>query len=229
MKIRLGDLRQIIREAWGSEQLALYTWKNSPSSVKVLLYSPAELLSLDWSERHELPKDVVKGYASFHEPDEPCNGAWEVSGMAGIGLGKTLYGLGYYLTPKGRLMPDRVFSSKRARDAWTKSSGKMLGFPLDDIAAPKTPDPNDDCSVQVSTMKGGPDPVLDVAYEGPPVDPSPMMKVHDNTVTELMQILNGLGAMYADPEEVDEMLGKMLKSVSTKYFTSEFQKYYKER
>jgi hypothetical protein len=56
-----------------------------------------------------------------------------------------------------------------------------------------------------------------------------MMKVHDNTVTELMQILNGLGAMYADPEEVDEMLGGMLKSVSTKYFTSEFQKYYKER
>jgi hypothetical protein len=117
----------------------------------------------------------------------------------------------------------------------------MPGLPLDDVEAHDnkgrsivphpnhTDDPGDDCQLQVPTAKGGPDPVLDVAYAGPPVDPGPMMRVHDNTVVELMEILNGLGAMYADPEEVDEMLGGMLKSVSTKYFTSEFQKYYKER
>lgn len=229
MKMQLGDLRKLIRDAIGGDTLALYTWKNSPSSVKVLLYSPAELLSLDWSERHELPKDVVKGYASFHEPDEPCNGAWEVSAIAGIGYGKILYGLGYYLTPNRRLMPDRAFSSKRAKDAWAKSSGKMRGFPLDDVNDPRTDDPNDDCSMQVPTAKGGPDPVLDVAYEGPPVDPGPMMKAHSDAVVKLMKILNRIGAMYTDPRDVDEMLGDMLRSVSTKYFTSEFQKYYKER
>ena len=229
MKIRLGDLRKMIQDSLGGDQLALYTWKNSPSNVKVLLYSPSELLSLDWSERYELPKEVVKGYASFREPDEPCNGAWEVSSIAGIGHGKTLYGLGYYLTPNGRLMPDRMFSSKRAKEAWTKSSGKMKGFPLDDIKDPQTEDPNDDCVLQVPSDKGGPDPVLDVAYAGPPVDPGPMMKAHDNTVKKLMKILNGLGAVYTDSEEVDEMLGGMLKSVSTKYFSSEFGKYSRER
>ena len=209
----------------GGNELALYTWNNTPSNVKVLLYSPSELLSLDWSERYELPKEIVKGYASFRQPDEPCNGAWEVSSIAGIGLGKTLYGLGYYMAPNGRLMPDRSFSSKRAKNAWAKSSGKMQGFPLDDIKDPRTDDPNDDCELQVPTKQGGPKPVLDVAYEGPPVDPGPMMKAHDKTVAKLMKILNGLGAVYVDPVDVDEMLGGMLKSVSTKYFTSEFRKY----
>jgi len=211
--------------------MALYTWSNSSSAVKVLLYSPDELLSLDWSDRYELPEGIVKGYAAFHRPDEPCNGAWEVSSIAGIGHGRTLYGLGYYLTPNGRLMPDRAFSSKRARDAWTKSSGKMRGFPLDDVKDPKTPDPNDDCSMQVPTAKGGPDPVLDVAYEGPPVDPGPMMKAHDATAAKLMKVLNSHGASYTDSDYsvVDEMLGGMLKRASTKYFTSEFRKYYKEK
>lgn len=239
MKISIGDLRQIIREALDSEQLALYTWSNSPSSIKVLLYSPVELLSLDWSDRYELPKDVVKGYAAFHRPDEQCRGAWEVTAIAGIGYGKILYGLGYSLTPNNMLMPDRAFSSKKATDAWTKSSEKMTGFPLDYVDAEESEkitsdDPSDDCEVRSwkidpETGKGSGDPVLDMAYKGPHTNPGPMMKVHDNTVTELMEILNGLGAMYADPEEVDEMLGGMLKSVSTKYFSSEFQKYYKER
>jgi len=208
------------------------------------LYSPSELLSLNWSNRYELPMDIIKGYATFHKPDEPCNGAWEVSSIAGIGHGATLYGLGYSLTPNGRLMPDRMFSSKRAKAAWSRaiSSEKLNRFPLDDVEEHKegepidprhepnhTDDLRDDCQLQVPTAKGGPDPVLDFAYKGPPVDPDPMMRVHDATVKKLMEILNDPEAKYTDPEEVDKMLGGMLKRVSTKYSTSEFQKYYKER
>lgn len=228
MRIRLGDLRKIIRESLGSEELALYKWEY-PSRIGVLLYSPSELLSLDWNDRYELPKEIVKGYAKFNASDKPCNGAWEVSSIAGIGYGATLYGLGYALVPGGRLMPDRSFSSKRARDAWTKSLGKLKGFPLDDAKDPQTADPNDDCPVQVPVKNGGPDPVLDAAYEGPAVDPGPMLQAHEATVEKLMKILNDLGGEYTDPAEVDDVLGQMFRDISTKYFTSEFGKYYKER
>lgn len=228
MKIRLGELRKLIREAMGGDELALYMW-DFPSYVKVVLYSPAELLALDWAERSELPLGVLKGYASFHKTDDPCNGAWEVSSIAGIGYGKILYGLGYALVPGGRLMPDRYYSSKRAQGAWKKSLGRLRGFPLDDVDNPQTKDPNDDCTVQVPVKKGGPDPVLDVAYEGPAVDPGPMQQVHRKTVEELMRILNDVGGEYVDPDDVADVLGEMLREASTKYFQSEFEKYYKER
>lgn len=234
MKIRLGDLRRLIREALEGEDLALYVWKLSAGFIKIALYSPAELLALDWRNRWELPKEILKGYAAFHEPDQPCNDAWEVTSIAGVGYGKLLYGLGYSLVPTGRLMPDRMYSSKRAKDAWGKQVGKLQSYPLDDFYAPKekqlTPDdPSDDCDLQVPMKKGGPDPVLDAAYEGGGVDPTPMILVHEKTVRELMRVLNDLGGKYANPEDVDKMLGDMLRKTSTKYFTSEFEKYYKER
>jgi len=226
MKIRLGELRRLIREALRGEDLALYVWRH-PSYIKLVLYSPAELLALDWNDRFELPKDVIKGYASFHQTDNPCNDAWEVSSVAGIGYGKVLYGLGYALVPSGRLMPDRGYSSKRARDAWTKSAGKMKSFPLDNVWNPQTLDPSDDCELQVPGVKGEPS-VLDYAYEGPKVDPGPMVMIHKRSVEELMEILNSIGGEYTDSEDVEKVLGDMLTKASTKYFTSEFGKYYKE-
>ena len=102
MKIRLGDLRRLIREALGGEDLAVYMWNSSymtrvgssSSSVKLVLYSPSELLGLDWENTFEIPKDVLKGYAAFGQPENPCHGAWEVSSIAGVGYGKLLYGIG---------------------------------------------------------------------------------------------------------------------------------------
>jgi len=228
MKIRMGELRRLIREAFGGERLALYVWRFS-SYIKVVLYSPADLLALDWSERSELPTEVLRGYASFHETDDPCNGAWEVSSIAGIGYGKILYGLGYALVPGGRLMPDREYSSKRAQGAWRKSTGKLRGFPLDDVEDPQTEDPNDDCAVRLSVKKGGPDPVLDVAYEGPRVDPGPMQQVHQETLEELMEILNAAGGDYGNVREVGKVLGYMLEDASGEYFQVEFKKYSRER
>lgn len=228
MKIRLSELRRLIREALTDEELALYVWRY-PSYIKVVLYSPSELLGLDWSNRFEIPKSVLRGSAGFGQTDKPCRRAWQVSSIAGIGFGKLLYGLGYALVPSGRLMPDRDFSSKRAKDAWTRSAGKMKGLPLDDVENPKTPEKEDDCKVQVPTDKGGPDPVLDVAYEGPQVDPGPMERVHEKTIEKLMGVLNSVSNKRFDYEQTKEKLEDMLRSSSAKFFTSEFEKYYKER
>jgi len=226
MKIRMGELRKLIREAVGGERLALYTRRRS-SSIKVVLYSPADLLALDWGKKFKLPTEVLRGFASFHKAEDPCNGAWEVEAIAGIGYGKILYGLGYALVPGGRLMPDRNFTSKRAKGAWMKSLGKVRGFPLDDVNDPQTKDPNDDCTVRVPVKKGGPDPVLDMAYEGPAVDPGPMQQVHRETVEELMRILND-GGESMNLDEVAGVLNDMLLKAGLKYFQTEFEKYWKE-
>ena len=77
--------------------------------------------------------------------------------------------------------------------------------------------------------KGGPDPVLDVAYEGGGVNPEPMRATHYRTLEKLAKILNDLDGGRRSAEEVEDVLGGMLKSVSTGFFTSEFEKYYKER
>ena len=216
MKIRLGDLRRLIREALEGEDLALYEWKPRPGYIKIVLYSPEKLLALDWSDRSGFPAGIVKGYASFHKPDQPCKDAWEVFSIAGIGYGKLLYGLGYSLVPTGRLMPSRTFSSPRAKEAWGKQVGKLKSYPLDDISAPeekkRTPkDPSDDCELQKPIMNGGPDHVMDAAYEGGGVDPTPMRVAHKRVVRNLMIILNDLGAEYTSVEEVDKMLGDMLR------------------
>ena len=236
MKIRLGDLRRLIREALGGEDLAVYMWNStyktrvgsSSPSVKLVLYSPSELLGLDWGNTLEIPNYVLKGYAAFGQPENPCNGAWEVYSIAGVGYGKLLYGIGYYLSPLGRLMPDRHFTSSIAKRAWAKSAPKMNGFTLDDVENPKTPEKKDDCEVRVPTEKGGPDPVLDKAYEGPPVDPGPMVDRHEETVDKLTKIFNDLGDNLSR-QDVEKMLGDMFRKASTKFFMSEFEKYYMEK
>lgn len=151
--------------------------------MQVFLYSPDEI----FADREafmkgsflpdEDPTGIVKGYARFQEHENPCNGAWEVTAIAGRGLGKILYGLGYSLSPRHRLMPDRHYTSGEARRAWKVAASKGLrGIPLDNESGTLTPDnEEDDCELQAPIKydeegnidsSGGPDPLLDVAYEG---------------------------------------------------------------
>jgi hypothetical protein len=176
MKIRLGDLRRLIREALEPNRLALYTYPDDARGrrvIKVVLYSPTEILGdVEKFKKESFLYDqdntgIVKGYARFQEPEHPCNGAWEVTSIAGKGLGKILYGLGYSLTPNGRLMPDRHYTTNAGKQAWSKAATKLNGLPLDDEIGSLTPeDPEDDCELQNPIDAGGPDPLLDVAYEG---------------------------------------------------------------
>jgi hypothetical protein len=56
-----------------------------------------------------------------------------------------------------------------------------------------------------------------------------MRATHYRTLEKLTKILNDLDGGRRSAEEVEDVLGGMLKSVSTGFFTSEFEKYYKER
>lgn len=87
----------------------------------------------------------------------PCAGAWEVIGSAGRGYGKLVYAMGYFMSPTGRLIPDRSSLTQDAILAWA-TVNRSAGIPLDDKTHPDsgrepfhdlyhTEDPSDDCLI----------------------------------------------------------------------------------
>ena len=94
----------------------------------------------------------------------PCAGAWEVTGSAGPKYGKLVYAMGYYMSPTGRLIPDRFSLSQDAVLAWSKVD-KSSSIPLDDKTHPgpgrepfhdlhHTEDPSDDCLIYTTGVSG---------------------------------------------------------------------------
>jgi hypothetical protein len=151
MKIRLGDLRKIIREALGEQgaQDNLAAWVDDGELKKTaVIYSPSALI--DFSKTIDgvaqpkslagelVDNDIVKGYIAIRQPDEstPCNGAWEVIFSVGPRLGEVVYGVGFALSPSGILMPDRRSVSQKARRRWEKEGGRRVMKPLDNFEHP---------------------------------------------------------------------------------------------
>ena len=94
----------------------------------------------------------------------PCAGAWEVTGSAGPKYGKLVYAMGYYMSPTGKLIPDRFSLSRDAVLAWSKVD-KSSSIPLDDKTHPRpgrepfhdlhhTEDPSDDCLIYTTGGSG---------------------------------------------------------------------------
>jgi hypothetical protein len=192
MKIRLGELRKIIREALSRSpeaDLAVIVRESTALNfVGAVVYSAPALIdvvranaALPPEEQAESVDDlvsafmdagVVVGYVKLNKPAEPCNDAWKVIGSWGPGMGAVVYDLALALSPTGRLMSDRFSVSPGARSRWEKISaarGDAAILPLDDEYAPPakqlTPDEEgDDCELRVPIKRGGPDPLLDRAY-----------------------------------------------------------------
>jgi hypothetical protein len=115
--------------------------------------------------RKYISDTFVKGFIEVGPPRGvglsagPCNGAWMVYRSAGPGYGKIVYGVGFALSPTGRLIPDRLSVSDSAKVGWDKQfTGGRGRLPLDDIDAHRnggsirphpnhTDDPSDDCIV----------------------------------------------------------------------------------
>lgn len=164
MKIRLSELRRLIREVVGGDDLALLVTRPNPGKVMVYLYSPSGVednlgdvvASVENGRDGAGVTGVIVGMAGYGKPTGPCHGAWGVTSIAGVGYGRILYGLGYNLTPNGRLMPDRFDNTPMAVAAWSKAARKLKKVPFDE----------EDCDLVLPRSKGGPDPLLDAAYEG---------------------------------------------------------------
>lgn len=188
MKIRIKELRRIIRQVLvessgptDASNLAVITFEEGKTKTAVL-YSP-EVLLRAMSENPEVVESVplsrlfnevggVKGYITISPSrSDRCNNAWKVDASSGRGLGEIVYGIGFAMSTTGRLMSDRNSISLEddvspgARSRWEKIAKGHKKIPLDDFRDPQTPQPEDDCFLFLPRARGGPDPILDNAYE----------------------------------------------------------------
>lgn len=183
MKIRLSQLRKIIREEITKPALlesledviisdmAAVVSDTGTSRTAVVYNVDALITALG---RRRLDTLKVVGIVQISEPrGAPCRGAWMIRGITGPG--KIMYGLAYAMSPSGLVVPDRSSVSPSATSAWKKYSLKADSdkiLPLDDASHPKsgtdpyhdkhhTEDPNDDCFTSHDEE------FLNAAYKGP--------------------------------------------------------------
>jgi len=210
MKIRLGDLRRVIHEAAGSlqlntDELAAMLTEND-DGAKVVVYHPVPIENM----MRKLPGDVVTrspelmaklkehmvGWVQVVKPKDPC---WDAMMIASIaGPGKLMYGIAYALSPSGLLISDRDYMTDAALSAWRNMSakGKRNKKKLDDVNAPSTPEPVDDCKV----LK---DDFLNYAYEAEGWEMGVLETMHDNHEAVIARATKG-GILTR--EEVEKVL-----------------------
>ena len=166
MRIKLGELRRIIRESVGEgEGLAAYVTEDY-NGFKATVYHPAPVENMmrksagyvDDEMMAKLKKYIV-GRVQVLKPMEPC---WDAMMIASIaGPGKLMYGVAYALSPSGFLISDRDSMTPDAVSAWKRMVAKRDRGKkkLDDIHPPhQTPEPEDDCVLR-------PEDFLNYAYE----------------------------------------------------------------
>jgi hypothetical protein len=173
MDITERVLRRLLRESNGANLDGLAVLIDTSGEPTAVIYSrevvtdnlPGPNLKTkpiwDKSETFFMTK-VVKGLIRIQAPPGPCDDAWQARYTVGPGLGKLVYGLGYALSPSGKLMASREKGgageakvTASAQGGWAKAFQKKdrIGRRLDDIELPQdqrlTPDdPTDDCILQ---------------------------------------------------------------------------------
>lgn len=140
-------IRDVLKESASTQGYAVITGESffNPDAVEAVLIDVSKFMSgmksppktslmtqLDVSKA--AAKSSVVGYISVGPPQYGnAWGAWEVTRSAGRGHGKLLYAIGYALSPKGLLMPDRVSVSDSAIEAWRKASTSRDSLELDPL------------------------------------------------------------------------------------------------
>jgi hypothetical protein len=161
MRIRLGQLRRLIRESIEISSLAALQPHSGPGSARIVVYDAGKLKTELLSARNmEAVEDAVgravRGYIWIRDPNQmsqkrgACRGAWEVVASYFPGGGELLYKLAFAIAPAGLLMSDREEVSPGAQSRWRKIADTHHGEEFDDIKHRPghdnhTEDPNDDC------------------------------------------------------------------------------------
>ncbi len=166
-------LRRLLREGGGGDLTGLAAYVSDDGLTAIIYHYPTVVAHTpdnpDMSGKPIWGKSpvffgtkVVKGLVRLQGPPAPCDDAYQTRFTVGPGLGKLVYGLGYALSPSGKLMASRERGgdgSAKVTDAaqggWSKvyqKSGRVVRR-LDDIELPQeqrlTPDdPSDDCELQ---------------------------------------------------------------------------------
>ncbi len=223
MKIRLGELRRIIREAaagssLNTDELAAMLTEDD-GGAKVVVYHPMPVENM----MRKLPGDVVDrspelmaklkeymvGWVQVVKPKDPC---WDAMMIASIaGPGKLMYGIAYALSPSGRLISDRDYMTNAAFSAWRNMSAKGTRGKkkLDNVNAPSTPEPVDDCAV----LK---DDFLNYAYEAEGWEMGVLETMSDNHEAVIARVTKN-GILSRDEVE------KALDTAGLSYWRTRFR------
>ncbi len=144
MKIRLGDLRKIIREALesvGAEELAAVK-RQRGDHITVVLYRPAVLRSalLSTADQVVTPSknpltEAMKsggtvGLVTVFRPRVDCGGAWELGEIWGPRYGRLLVDIAFGLSPSRKIVIDRTTVLEPGRDLWNRVTVGMKSEPL---------------------------------------------------------------------------------------------------
>lgn len=158
MRLLREYVRSVLRESVSTEDYAVITGESffKPDAVEAVLIDVAKFMSgmqippktslmtqLDVAKA--AAKGSVVGYISVGPPESgKAWGAWEVTRSAGRGHGKLLYAIGYALSPKGLLIPDRYSVSDSAINAWQKASKTHDSLQLDPLPPENRTDTRED-------------------------------------------------------------------------------------
>lgn len=140
-------IRDVLKESASTQGYAVITGESffNPDAVEAVLIdvatftagmkaAPKTSLMTQLDVAKAAARGSVVGYISVGPPQYGnAWGAWEVTRSAGRGHGKLLYAIGYALSPKGLLMPDRVSVSDSAIEAWRKASATRDSLQLDPL------------------------------------------------------------------------------------------------
>lgn len=178
--------------------------------TQAVIYDPRKLMELieELTDREEVDEAVnvalnlvIQGVVELTEPNWPCNGARVITASAvkNKGDGGLVYGVGFALSPKGILTPDRHSVSHSAQRGWMKQTSRG-GRPFDDASLPpekqRTPDDtSDDCRIHkgkdgCGTHVPGAEPALNRSYEEEGWEKPLFRKLqdaHDKTMQTLTQ------------------------------------------
>lgn len=122
MKIRLGDLRRIIREAVGANGDLAAAVMTSSGGGAAVVYRPDVLASA--LQGGSSPEEAVVGHLRLIDMTKYC-GAWEVSEMWGPGHGDMLMNVAFAMSPGGKLVMDRRSVSDKAEKMWSRWADRV--------------------------------------------------------------------------------------------------------
>ncbi len=160
----------------------------------------------------------IVGMLGMDPTKDPCNGAWQVSYIAGKGYSDVLHAIAMQASPTGAIMPDRGAVADKLVGTYKKmlTRGPGRPTPLDNKMNPKTPDTGDDCEVWADE-----DPsrsVLDNSFSGGEGNLEGLKKNHAETMRLLTRHLEKY--MGWSPEDINELLS----DVSGLFFTAAYSK-----
>jgi hypothetical protein len=199
MKISL--LKQLIKEELSKPPMSTLAGFVRPHNTRaenkiLVVYNPIYLLAqrdklenprLAEELRHNFSEEGIVAYLNVGPTPPkfgPCNNSWMIFAIAAQkGYGKIPYGFATQFSPTGYVIPDRDFVSSEANEGWFKQySSQRARKPLDNIRAPKTPPPEDDCLVYPP-----PDDFLNNSF-GPVTPPVSLDTLTSNHIATISQI-----------------------------------------